>query len=89
MRKVLFKLKALLLHPVAIRIYAFGRRIIETVFGPLKNTDQPIISYVWRAWLIASAPRLAILVLVILGAVIFDLGILDKLEAEIYLSPRS
>jgi hypothetical protein len=74
MKEVGDRQKTLLLHPVAIRMYALGYRITETVLGPLRNTDQPILSYVWRAWLIAEAPRLAILPLMILGALIFGLG---------------
>ena len=36
--------------------YAFA----ESMFRLLRNTDQPIFSYVWRAWLIALIPSIAI-----------------------------
>ena len=65
MGEVVHRLKALSLHPVAMRMCALGSRITETVLGPLRNTDRPIFSYVWRAWLIAAIPRLALLAFVI------------------------
>lgn len=36
------------------------RRYIENILRFLRNTDQPILSYVWRAWLVALIPSLLI-----------------------------
>jgi len=44
----------------AHRIYAIGERIVAGAIRSLRNTDQPMISYIWRAWLIAIIPALLI-----------------------------
>jgi hypothetical protein len=76
------RLRTLSLYPVATRVYALGSRIMESVLGPLRNTDQPILSYIWRAWLIAAIPRLALLSLVIVGAIMFGFEMLKEPSAD-------
>lgn len=42
----------------------------QRILGTLRNTDQPMFSYVWRAWLIALVP--SIVMAVIVGIVMPD-----------------
>lgn len=37
------------------------------IFRSLRNTDQPVASYVWRAWLISSIPSLVIVTIVVIA----------------------
>jgi len=37
---------------------------MKRILNILRNTDQPVLSYVWRAWIIAFVPSLLISVLV-------------------------
>ncbi len=43
--------------------------ITERMLRLLGNTDQPMLSYIWRAWLMALIPSLALTALVALSAV--------------------
>jgi membrane protease YdiL (CAAX protease family) len=48
--------------------FGAGYKKRESLLSTLRNTDQPILSYVWRAWLIALVPALFI------GAITTGLG---------------
>jgi len=48
----------------AHHIYALGQRIVAWAIRSLSNTDQPMLGYVWRAWLIAIIPAILISVVV-------------------------
>jgi hypothetical protein len=41
-------------------IIAAAHRALTRILRPVRDTDQPIASYIWRAWLIAFLPSLAI-----------------------------
>jgi hypothetical protein len=42
------------------------RKVVEKVLAVLRNTDQPVGDYIWKAWLIALLPSIAISAIVAL-----------------------
>lgn len=47
-------------------IIVAANRTLTKILRPVRDTDQPVASYVWRAWLIAFLPSLAISAIVTL-----------------------
>ena len=48
----------------------YSPEIVKRMLLLLGNTDQPMLSYIWRAWLIALIPSLALSAIVTLSSVI-------------------